>query len=121
MVEFIYEPFKTIVIHEIVQYDFQTFVYQHALGAQPGQLGGAMNWAEGIAFNHMAMHPTADIVKEQIKGRIHWLQLAFAFMPKHQQFITIPEGNIRIPVINLSGNIIFKSMADWIKKQYKEK
>lgn len=121
MVEFIYEPFKTIIIHEIVQHDLQTFVYQHGLGAQPGQLGNAMNWADGVAFNHAAMPPTEDVVREQINGRIHWAHLAFAFMPKHQQFITIPEGNIRIPVIDLSNNEVFKGLAGWIKERYKEK
>lgn len=121
MVEIIYEPWKTIVIHEIVQYDLQMLINLHSLGVQSGQLGRPINWANGVAFEHNAMPPTDEVIKEQIQGKIHWSHLSFAFMPKYQQLITVPEGNIRIPVLDLSDHEIFKDMAEWIRKHYKPK
>ena len=120
MVEFIYEPWKTVVIHEIVQYDLQTFVNLQGIGAQSGQLGRGLSWANGVAFQHLPMLPTEEIIKEQLQGRIHWSQLAFTFMPEHISMITIPDGNVRIPIINLNDNVLFRELTEWIKKQYKQ-
>ena len=119
MVEIIYEPWKTIVIHEIVQHDFQMFINLHSLGVQSGQLGRPLHWANGVAFDHSAMQPADEVVREQIHGKIHWSSVAFTFMPKYQQLIVVSEENIRIPVIDLSGNEIFSEIAEWIKKNYK--
>ncbi len=118
MVKIIYEPYHTVVIHEIVQYDLNMLVHLHGLGVQSGQLGRPINWANGVAFTHRSMPPTDDIIKEQIKGKIHWSSLSFAFMPKHKQMIEIPEGKIRIPILNLSDNELFRELAEWIKKRY---
>jgi hypothetical protein len=96
-------------------------VHLHGLGVQSGQLGRPINWANGVAFDHISMSPTEDIIKEQIKGKIHWSALSFAFMTKHQQMIEITEGKIRIPILNLSDNVIFRDVVDWIKKHYKSK
>jgi len=47
MVKIIYEPWKTIVVHEIVQYDVKMLIHLHGLGVQSGQLGRPINWANG--------------------------------------------------------------------------
>jgi hypothetical protein len=119
MVKFIYEPWKTVVIHEIVQYDLQMLIHLHGLGVQPGQLGSPIRWANGVAFDIVAMKHTDEVINEQIKGKIHWSGLTFAFMPQHQQIIEIPEGKIRIPILNLSDNVLFRELAEWIKSQFK--
>ena len=121
MVKITYEPWKTIVIHEIIQYDLQMLVHLRCLGVQSGQLARPINWANGVAFAHNGMPPTNEVIKEQLQGRLHWSSLQFAFMPKHQPLITITEGNIRVPVLDLSDNIIFRDMAEWIKRHYKLK
>lgn len=118
MVEIIYEPWKTIVIHEIVQYDLQLLVHLHGLGVEPGHLGRPINWANGVAFKYTVLPHSEEVIKEQIQGKIHWTHLSFAFLPKHQQIITISEGNVRIPILNLNDNELFKDLAEWIKKHY---
>lgn len=118
MVEIIYEPWKTIVIHEIVQYDLQASIQLQSLGVQSGQTGRPVYWVNGVAFVHRPMPSTEEVIKENMQGKIHWSSLIFAFMPKYQQLFTIPDGNIKIPILNLSDNGIFKDVADWIKKNY---
>lgn len=120
-VEIVYEPWKVVVVHEIVQYDLQMLVHLHSLGVQAGQFGKPINWANGVAFEHQAMPPSEEVIKEQIQGRVHWTSLSFAFMPKHLPLITIPEGNVKVPILDLSDNKIFRDMAEWIKKHYKPK
>ena len=119
MVKIVYEPYHTVIIHDIAQYSLNMLIHLHGLGVQSGQLGRPISWANGIAFDQHPMAATEDIIKEQIKGKIHWANLSFAFMPKHQRMIEIPDGKIRIPILNLSGNEIFRDVADWIKQHYK--
>ena len=116
MVEFKFEPWNTVVIHEIVRYDIQALVQLHGLGVQAGQIGRPINWANGIAFTHQTMPPTDEVVKEQIQGKIHWSYLAFAFLPKHQKAFVIQEGNVTIPVIDVGGSALFREMTEWIKQ-----
>lgn len=120
MVKFIHEPWETVVVHEIVQCDLQTLIHLQSIGAPAGQLGRPINWAGGIAFRYNTMPPTNEVIKEQLEGKIHWSYLAFAFMPNHQPIITIPDGNIRIPLINLSDSELFRDMAEWLKRNYKQ-
>ena len=121
MVEIVFEPWKKIVIHEIVQCDFRMLTNLHTLGVQPGQLGRPMNWANGVAFEQSVMPATEEVVKEQIEGKIHWSYLMFAFLPNYQQVVVIPEGNIKIPIIDLSSNPLFKDIAEWIKQRFRAK
>ena len=116
MVNFIFEPWNTVVIHEIVRYDIQDLVQRQGLGVQAGQLGRGINWANGVAFRHSTIPATDEIIQEQLQGKIHWSYLAFALLPKYQRAFVIPEGNITIPIIDVSGNAIFREMAEWIKK-----
>ena len=118
LVEFSYEPWKKIIIHEIVQYSFDTLVHLQCLGVQPGQLSPPLFWADGLAFKHVTMPPTEDIIKEQIRGKIHWSQLAIAFVPEYTQGVTIPQGNVTVPILDVSDNNLFIELAAWIKKSH---
>lgn len=40
-------------------------------------------------------------------------------MLKHQPLFEIPDGKIRIPILNLSDNELFRELVEWIKKRYK--
>jgi hypothetical protein len=64
---FIFEPWKTIVIHDIVRYDIETLVHFRGLGVPAGQLGRSINWVDGIAFIHNVMPATEEVIKEQIQ------------------------------------------------------
>ena len=117
MVDFVFEPWKMIVIHEILRYDIQVLVNLHCLGIQAGQLGRPINWVNGIAFMQQTMPLRDEAIKEQIQGRVHWLRLRFAFMPKYQKAFVIKEGNITVPVIDVSESVIFREMSEWLIKR----
>jgi hypothetical protein len=118
LVEFVYEPWKRIVIHEIVKYSFDTLVHLQCLGVQSGQLSPPLFWADGLAFKHVSMPPTEDVIKAQIKGKIHWSQLAFAFLPEYKQGVTLPQGNVTVPILDLTNNNLFIDLAAWIKTKH---
>ena len=117
MVEFILEPWKTIVIHEIVRYDIQVLVSLHGLGVQAGQLGRPINWVNGIAFIQHTMPHRDEAIKEQIQGKLHWLLLRYAVMPKYQRAFVIKDGHITVPVIDVSESALFIELSEWLKKR----
>ncbi len=119
MVRVTYKPFEEIIIHDIVKYSLEDFITMNSLGAQTGGLGRPLNWVDGVAFIQAPMPPTDEIIKDQLEGKIHWAQLAFAIMPKFQSYILVKEGQIRIPVIDLGDNEIFRDVIAWLKERFK--
>jgi len=79
-----------------------------------------LNWADGIVFEHGVFHDTDEIIKEKLEGKIHWIALTYAILEKYQAEFKV-EGNIRIPVMNLSDNAVFREMARWIRDTFEKK
>jgi hypothetical protein len=89
------------------------------LGVQPGGLAAPINWAEGIAFQHVGMPPTDEIVREQLQGKIHWNLIRWALMPEYKDVIPIKDINAKVPVINVTANKILCEVARALKEKAK--
>ena len=116
----IFKPWEEVVIHESIQYNLQNLVTMRSLGVPPGQLGRRLLWAEGVAFSHVAMPPTTDVIKESLQGRVHWSSVEWALMPEFKPFIEISETKVRIPILNVSTNETMSTVAKWLKKPAKQ-
>ena len=121
MVEFEYQPWKKIIFHEVVKYPLEFFLSQHSLKIPSGGIGRPLQWADGIVFDLAGIRATDDIVKEQLEGKIHYASIVYGLLEKHQPEFRVKEGNIRIPVIDVSNNKIFREMAAWIKRTFEKK
>lgn len=81
MVEFVFKPYKEIVIHEIRELEVQPFMeaYVSQLLSQ-GQTGitPVATWVDGIAFYIGNFMETPDLVKEKLDGRVHWAAVYYA-------------------------------------------
>jgi hypothetical protein len=117
MVEFEYQPWNRIIVHEVVKYPLEHFLATHTIGVQDGGVGSPLMWAFGFVFDHIAMPPTEDVIKEQIEGRIHWSSLAYGIMTEYKENIIRP-GRITVPIVDLSNNKIYRVMSDWIKEEF---
>ena len=82
MVEIIYEPWKAVVIHEVFQYNLEMLVNLQGLGVPSGQLGSPIYWSNGVAYVHLNMPHTEEVLKEYLQGRIHWRNLFFCIYAK---------------------------------------
>lgn len=58
MVEIVYEPWKRIVIHEIVRYALDNLIKVQSLGVEPGGLAEPLLWADGIVFSRSTILET---------------------------------------------------------------
>lgn len=119
MVEFIREEWKKVVVHEINKFDCDALAELHALGITPGGIGRPLLWANGVIFEHNVIPATSDIIRDQLKGIIHWSSLQFAFMPDYKKLIVV--NNVSIHVANVNSNKLFYEMAEWLKTIFKEK
>lgn len=112
------EPWKKLIIHEIIEYKFDDWVKQIAFSSRTS--GGAiptMQWAEGVAFSPVSF-PTTDVVmEEQLKGILHWSSVSFAIKEKFENQIV--RENATINLVDVSVNEIFKKLAAELKKQSK--
>ena len=118
MVEFAYDRWKRVVIHEINKLDVNDLARLHALGVPAGGMGRPFLWANGMIFEHNNMAPTREVIKDQLQGTIHWSSLQFAFMPQYQNEIKVES--ITLQVGNVNGNRLFFELADWLKRTYKD-
>lgn len=115
-----YEPFREIIIKDYVKFEklddlIYAFAQLRALG-QPVSL----NWAKGVVFIHSVMPPTTDeLVDEYLKGRLYYIGISFALMDKYEPSVTYknPQGEIAVPIINVSSSQILSELAKWLKTQ----
>jgi hypothetical protein len=120
MVEFEYQPWKKFIVHEVVKFPIEFFLSQHSMGIQSGGIGRPLNWVDGIVFSIGPFRETDDVIKEKLEGKVHYSSIVYGVLEKYQSEFKL-EGNIRIPVMDISDNKIFKEMIVWIKKTFEQK
>lgn len=117
MVEVVYQPWKKIVIHEVVKYALDDLVKLQSLGIEPGGLAEPLLWADNIVFSRSTMLETEDVIKEKLEGAIHWSSVEWAPMPEFKEVIIIKETNVKVPILNVSTHPIYKTVSKWLKEQ----
>lgn len=114
------EPWKKLIIHEVIEYSFDDWMTQIAFSSKTA--GGAIptiNWANGIVFQSFNFPDTNIIVEEKLKGILHWSSVMFAIKEKYEKQLI--KDNATINLIDVSVNEIFKKLADRLKEHSKQK
>ncbi len=115
-----YEPYDEIVVKEYVRFDkIDDLIYIFAQLRAAGQLASA-NWANGVLFTHSMLTPDTDKVTEEfITGRLYYTNVSYALMPDYKSAVRYkgPEGEILVPVINVSSSKTLSKLAKWLKSQ----
>lgn len=120
--DIIVEPWKKLVIHELLEYKFEDLA--KLVATQSVQQGGTaiptISWAEGVAF---LISPFPDesevIIEEKLKGIIHYNTVLFALKPGFEAEIFMRGSQIRINLIDVGTNEIFRLLAQTLKKHAK--
>jgi hypothetical protein len=119
-IEFEYQPWKKIVVHEIIKLPLQHFLSGASLNVEEGGIGRPLAWVNGLILEIAHFRDTDDIIKEKLNGTIHYGAISYAIHETFQPEFKV-SGNIRIPVINVSDNKIFAELATWLKKNFETK
>lgn len=113
--QIIYEPFKKIVIHEIIELPFEELISEVLMQARA--LGGtaipSINWCEGIAFVAQPFPLTEDTVREMLNGTVHYAGVLFSRKEKFEPEVRGNFGIIRL--INRCNNPNFRNIANFLK------
>ncbi len=112
--DIIVEPWRKLVIHELLEYKFEDLA--KLVATQSVQQGGTaiptISWAEGVAF---LISPFPDesevIIEEKLKGIIHYNTVLFALKKNFEAEIFMRGHEIRINLIDVGTNEIFKLLA----------
>jgi len=120
--EIIVEPWKKLVIHELLEYRFEDLA--KLVATQSVQQGGTaiptISWAQGVAF---LISPFPDesevIIEEKLKGIIHYNTVLFGLKPGFEAEIFMRGSQVRINLIDVGTNEIFRLLADTLKKHAK--
>lgn len=112
------EPWKELVIHEIIEYKFDDWVKQIAFSSRTSGGGiPTMQWAKGVVFSPMTFPTTNAVMEEQLKGTLHWSSVSFAIK---EEFVNqLVYDNATINLVDVSTNEIFNSLADELKSRSK--
>jgi len=116
-----YEPFKEIIVKDYLKFEkLDDLIYAFAQLRGLGQ-PVSLNWAEGVVFVHSVMPPTTDeLVEEYLKGRLYYVGVSFALMDKYEHFAKYetPQGEVAVPIINVSSSQILSELAKWLKNNH---
>ncbi len=110
------EPYKRIVIHELIELEFNDLI-DHMIH-QTNSVGGAtipmLPWCNGVAFQIQPFNPSSEeIVKESLKGTIHYSSVMFAIKETFEREIIRPSGTVVLLNQGVNTNMI--ALADTLK------
>ena len=112
------EPWKKLIIHEIIEYQFDDWVKQIAFSTRSSGGGiRTMQWTNGIVFASSSLPTTNATVEEQLKGVLHWSSVSFAIKEKFEKQIV--KENATINLVDVSVNEIFNKLSVELKAQSK--
>ena len=116
--EIIIEPWKQLVIHEVLELRFEDWITQIIASARSA--GGGIPtifWAGGVSFHFATFPDTEAIVQEKLKGRIHYSSVTFSLKEKFDKQI-IREGGA-VNFTDVSHNEIFSNLTEKLRSQSK--
>ena len=112
------EPWKKLIIHEIIEYQFDDWVKQIAFSTRSSGGGiPTMQWTNGIVFASSSLPTTNATDEEQLKGVLHWSSVSFAIKEKFEKQIV--KENATINLVDVSVNEIFNKLSVELKAQSK--
>jgi len=117
VVKITYQPWEEIVVHEVVEYPLAALLEMQSIGVPPGSLGRSLMWANGVAFAYAAMAGNEQVIEEQLRGKMHWASLIYAMMPTYEGAVLLQEMNVRVPIVDVSGNPTLYAVARWLREQ----
>jgi hypothetical protein len=110
------EPWKKLVVHEVIKYNFDDLV-KIVLSQSRAAGGGisSMNWCNGIVFQHTVFPDTDSVVQEKLKGTIHYISVVFAAKEKYERQVVRDAGTLNL--VDVGANSIFRELAEVLKKR----
>jgi hypothetical protein len=112
--EIAFDPWKKVVIHELVEFKLQDFLRQ--IEPQVYSSAGSIPvlfWCNGVLYFATPM-PESELSAEQMmEGVIHFSNVTFALMPRYQP--QLREGRVTVNVMDVSASSVHQALTNWMK------
>lgn len=114
VIEIEHRPIRKLVILEYVQYPTMKALSEAMASIIKAGVRVILTWAGGVAFFHQPIPWTTErIMKDRLRGEVYWSSILFSLMPDYKPSIRV--GKVDVPIMNVSPNLVFSQVADWLK------
>lgn len=117
MVKITYAPIKELVVHEVVNVEYDDLLRSRITPA--GNL--PLYWCDGILFSFNSMPMTKDLVQDYLQGTIHWMEVHYYPMKDYEPVLSLNDEqykavmHIRVLDTNRSG--LHTEFVKWLKNK----
>lgn len=101
MVKLTFLPWSEIVIHEIIEEkaeDLFKAIVKQALSSGAVGITPTINWADGVVFLIGVFPDTDDIVRDKLKGILHYAYVQYAKFPDYKPEVQVGVGGTHHPI-----------------------
>lgn len=120
MIKITFSPAQELVVHEVVAMERDDLLRERITPA--GNM--PLYWCNGIVFGFSSIPMTEEIVREYLRGKIHWLEVHFSRIDKHVPFITFEseeyKATMNVRVIDTSASQLHSEFVNWLKENIKD-
>ncbi len=119
MVKISFEPAGELVIHEVVSVGQMDLLRERVTpaGTMP------LYWCDGVLFSFSSLPMTDDVVRDYMKGKIHWLEVHFSRMEEYKPIMALNEeeykASMNVRIIDTSNSKLHKDFTTWLKNNVK--
>ncbi|CAE6500333.1 MAG: hypothetical protein QXE84_02205 [Candidatus Nitrosotenuis sp.] len=111
MTEFIHEPYKKVLVREIIKMSLDDLVSLIATLES-----ASAYWAEGVLFVSFAITESDDLGKREIEGETYLDRVMFTRYDKYTKTAR-SSTNVEINVLNVQKSHLYRDLVVWLKKQ----
>ena len=115
MVKVTFSPIEELVVHETVEVGMDDLMRERITPA--GNM--PLYWCEGILFSFSSLPMTEDVVRDYLKGRVHWLEAHYTKMPQYKPVITMEaeeyKASMSVRVIDTEKSAVHREFVKWLK------
>ncbi|MEM0094760.1 MAG: hypothetical protein QXF41_01735 [Candidatus Micrarchaeaceae archaeon] len=115
MVKITYSPIEELVVHEIVKVDRDDLIRERVTPA--GNM--PLYWCNGILFSFSSLPMTDDIVRDYLKGKVHWLEVHFSEMEDYTPILSLNDeeskSTLNVRIINTSSSELHRKLVGMLK------
>jgi len=114
-----YMPTEEVVVHRVLESDdkiifFEDIVKQILVKEIP--VIPTVNWIDGIAFAILGFPDTEDVVREELKGRIHYSAVLFTKISYQPEIVVnLGKEDIRVRLRKADNNPDFVDLVEFLK------
>ncbi|VVB76643.1 Uncharacterised protein [uncultured archaeon] len=114
MIKITFSPATELVVHEVVSMTKDDLLLERITPA--GNM--PLYWCNGVLFSFSSIPMTDEIVKEYMKGKIHWLEVHFTSMERYVPVITFEsaeyKATMNVRVIDTSASLLHSEFIKWL-------